>query len=206
MDQTMMSKTPGEREAEDEALLEGNLKGRIEAILFVVGEPVLVTELSKALSVDVKKLNKALKELKDEYDFQQRGFSLRFFGSHVQLTTRELYSEDVVHLLQPVQRQTLSQAMMETLAVVAYKQPVTKADIEQIRGVKCDYSVATLVNKGLICEVGRKETLGRPILYGTTDIFLQHFGIASLEELPPMPLQQEGVQEESQELEGFTDR
>lgn len=202
----MMSKTPGEREAEDEALLEGNLKGRIEAILFVVGEPVLVTELSKALSVDVKKLNKALKELKDEYDFQQRGFSLRFFGSHVQLTTRELYSEDVVHLLQPVQRQTLSQAMMETLAVVAYKQPVTKADIEQIRGVKCDYSVATLVNKGLICEVGRKETLGRPILYGTTDIFLQHFGIASLEELPPMPLQQEGVQEESQELEGFTDR
>ena len=192
--------------AEDEALLEGNLKGRIEAILFVVGEPVLVTELSKALSVDVKKLNKALKELKDEYDFQQRGFSLRFFGSHVQLTTRELYSEDVVHLLQPVQRQTLSQAMMETLAVVAYKQPVTKADIEQIRGVKCDYSVATLVNKGLICEVGRKETLGRPILYGTTDIFLQHFGIASLEELPPMPLQQEGVQEESQELEGFTDR
>ncbi|MBQ1861175.1 MAG: SMC-Scp complex subunit ScpB [Clostridia bacterium] len=201
-----MSKTPGEREAEDEALLEGNLKGRIEAILFVVGEPVLVTELSKALSVDVKKLNKALKELKDEYDFQQRGFSLRFFGSHVQLTTRELYSEDVVHLLQPVQRQTLSQAMMETLAVVAYKQPVTKADIEQIRGVKCDYSVATLVNKGLICEVGRKETLGRPILYGTTDIFLQHFGIASLEELPPMPLQQEGVQEESQELEGFTDR
>ena len=202
----MMSKTPGEREAEGEALLEGNLKGRIEAILFVVGEPVLVTELSKALSVDVKKLNKALKELKDEYDFQQRGFSLRFFGSHVQLTTRELYSEDVVHLLQPVQRQTLSQAMMETLAVVAYKQPVTKADIEQIRGVKCDYSVATLVNKGLICEVGRKETLGRPILYGTTDIFLQHFGIASLEELPPMPLQQEGVQEESQELEGFTDR
>ena len=124
----------------------------------------------------------------------------------MQLTTRELYSEDVVHLLQPVQRQTLSQAMMETLAVVAYKQPVTKAAIEQIRGVKCDYSVATLVNKGLICEVGRKETLGRPILYGTTDIFLQHFGIASLEELPPMPLQQEGVQEESQELEGFTDR
>jgi len=201
-----MNKSPDAREEEDEALLEGNLKGRIEAILFVVGEPVLVSELSKALSVDLKKLNHALKELKDEYDFQQRGFSLRFFGSHVQLTTRELYSEDVVHLLQPVQRQTLSQAMMETLAVVAYKQPVTKADVEQIRGVKCDYSVATLVNKGLICEVGRKETLGRPILYGTTDQFLQHFGISSLEDLPPMPVQKESVQEESQELEGFSDR
>ena len=202
----MMNKSPDAREEEDEALLEGNLKGRIEAILFVVGEPVLVSELSKALSVDLKKLNHALKELKDEYDFQQRGFSLRFFGSHVQLTTRELYSEDVVHLLQPVQRQTLSQAMMDTLAVVAYKQPVTKADVEQIRGVKCDYSVATLVNKGLICEVGRKETLGRPILYGTTDQFLQHFGISSLEDLPPMPVQKESVQEESQELEGFSDR
>lgn len=175
-------------------------------MLFVVGEPVLITDLSKALAVDLRKLNRALKELKDEYDFQQRGFSLRIYGSHVQLTTRELYADDVVHLLQPVQKQTLSQAMMETLAVVAYKQPVTKADVEQIRGVKCDYSVATLVNKGLICEVGRKETLGRPILYGTTDMFLQHFGISSLAELPPMPVQQDTMQDDSQELPGFSEK
>ena len=180
---------------ENEELPEGNLKGRIEAILFVVGESVLTGDLAKALKVDMRTLNKALKELKDEYDFAQRGFSLRIFGSHVQLTTRALYSQDVVHLLQPVQRQTLSQAVMETLAVVAYKQPVTKADVEQIRGVKCDYSVQSLVAKGLICEVGRKEALGRPILYGTTDTFLQHFGISSLEELPPMPVPSEEDEE-----------
>ena len=76
---------------------------------------------------------------------------------------------------------------METLAVVAYRQPVTRAEVEQIRGVKCDYSIQSLVNKELIHEVGRKDTLGRPILYGTTEAFLSHFGISSLEDLPPMP-------------------
>ena len=168
-------------------IVEGNLKGRIEAVLYVAGEPVLTDELARALNVTRKELDAALKELRDEYDFQQRGWILRVFGSHVQLATRPLYSEDVVHLLQPVQRQSLSQAIMETLAVVAYRQPVTKAEIEQIRGVRCDYSVQTLCAKGMIAEVGRKEALGRPILYGTTDQFLSHFGISNLEELPPMP-------------------
>lgn len=93
----------------------------------------------------------------------------------------------MVRLLQPVQKQSLSQAAMETLAVVAYRQPVTRAEVEQIRGVKCDYSLQSLMNKELIAEVGRKEALGRPILYGTTDNFLAHFGISSLKELPPMP-------------------
>lgn len=206
MDQTKMNNSLQDAAAEDAAIPEGNLKGRIEAVLFVVGEPVLIADLGKALGIDNKKLGKLLKELKDEYDFQQRGFALRIYGSHVQLTTRELYSEDVVHLLQPVQKQTLSQAMMETLAVVAYKQPVTKADVEQIRGVKCDYSIASLASKGMICEVGRKETLGRPILYGTTDTFLMHFGISSLDELPPMPVSHEEEKEETEELPGFSEK
>ena len=166
---------------------EGTLKGRIEAVLYVAGEPILTDDLARALSVPRKELDAALKELRDEYDFQQRGWILRLFGSHVQLATRPLYAEDVVRLLQPVQRQSLSQAIMETLAVVAYRQPVTKAEIEQIRGVKCDYSVQSLTNKGLIREVGRKDTVGHPILYGTTDSFLSHFGISSLEDLPPLP-------------------
>ena len=135
----------------------------------------------------MSELDAALKELRDEYDFQQRGWILRVFGSHVQLATRPLYAEDVVRLLQPAQRQSLSQAIMETLAVVAYRQPVTKAEIEQLRGVKCDYSVQSLTTKGLIREVGRKDTVGHPILYGTTDKFLSHFGISSLEDLPPLP-------------------
>lgn len=165
----------------------GNLKGRVEAVLYVAGEPIRVDDLAKALGVTVKELDKCLSDLRDEYDFAQRGFVLRRFGRQVQLATRPLYAPDVVHLLQPVQNQSLSQAVMETLAVVAYKQPVTRAEIEQVRGVKCDYSVQSLVNKGLIAEVGRKDALGRPILYGTTDAFLQHFGIDSLEKLPPMP-------------------
>lgn len=165
----------------------GNLAGRIEAILFVAGEAVRVEDLSKALDVPIREVEDALIHLRDEYDFNQRGFSLKRYGHQVQLVTRALYSQDVVRLLQPVQKQSLSQAAMETLAVVAYRQPVTRAEVEQIRGVKCDYSLQSLMNKELIAEVGRKEALGRPILYGTTDNFLAHFGISSLKELPPMP-------------------
>jgi segregation and condensation protein B len=114
---------------------------------------------------------------------------LKRFGHQVQLATRPLYAKDVIRLLQPVQRQSLSQAAMETLAVVAYRQPVTRLEVEEIRGVKCDYSLQVLANKGLIGEVGRKETVGRPILYGTTEEFLAHFGIETLDDLPPLPEQ-----------------
>ena len=177
-----------ETHTEDSALeQEGTLKGRVEAILFVAGEAVRTDELARALLVSEKELAQALDELRDEYDFHQRGFCLKRFGHQVQLATRALYARDVVRLLQPVQRQSLSQAAMETLAVVAYRQPVTRAEVEQVRGVKCDYSIQSLVNKQLIQEVGRKDALGRPILYGTTETFLSHFGISSLEDLPPMP-------------------
>ena len=165
----------------------GTLSGRIEAILFVAGEPVRIEELAKALNVSVRAVENEVTKLRDEYDFHQRGFTLKRFGHQVQLATRALYATDVVHLLQPVQKQSLSQAAMETLAVVAYKQPVTRAEVEQVRGVKCDYSIQSLVNKELIMEVGRKDTLGRPILYGTTENFLSHFGLTTLEDLPPMP-------------------
>ena len=165
----------------------GTLSGRIEAILFVAGEPVRIEELAKALNVTVRAVENEVIKLKDEYDFHQRGFTLKRFGHQVQLATRALYAADVVHLLQPVQKQSLTQAAMETLAVVAYKQPVTRAEVEQVRGVKCDYSLQSLMNKELIMEVGRKEALGRPILYGTTENFLAHFGLTTLDDLPPMP-------------------
>ena len=186
--------TDFERDMEmDEELLaenddaQGTLSGRIEAILFVAGEPVRIEELAKALNVTVRAVENEVTKLRDEYDFHQRGFTLKRFGHQVQLATRALYAADVVHLLQPVQRQSLTQAAMETLAVVAYKQPVTRAEVEQVRGVKCDYSIQSLVNKELIMEVGRKDTLGRPILYGTTENFLAHFGLTTLDDLPPMP-------------------
>ena len=166
---------------------EGSLKGRIEAILFVAGEAVRLDELARALNLPVGQVEKALEEIKNEYDYEQRGFCLKRFGRQVQLATRALYADDVVRLLQPVQKQSLSQAAMETLAVVAYRQPVTKAEVEEIRGVKCDYSLHSLTVKNLIQEVGRKDTLGRPILYGTTEEFLSHFGLTTLEDLPPLP-------------------
>ena len=178
----------------------GTLSGRIEAILFVAGEPVRIEELAKALNVSVRAVENEVTKLRDEYDFHQRGFTLKRFGHQVQLATRALYATDVVHLLQPVQKQSLSQAAMETLAVVAYKQPVTRAEVEQVRGVKCDYSIQSLVNKELIMEVGRKDTLGRPILYGTTENFLSHFGLTTLEDLPPMP---EAPQPEKPEVPDF---
>ena len=125
---------------------------------------------------------------------------LKRFGDKVQLATRPLYAGDVLRLLQPVQQQSLSQAAMETLAVVAYKQPVTRAEVEQIRGVKCDYSLQSLMNKGLIRETGRKGTIGRPILFGTTDEFLSHFGLEGLDNLPPMPENREDESDFSDDL------
>ena len=179
---------------------EGNLKGRIEAILFVAGEAVSVKELARALQTEEKAVKAELNAIRDEYDYDQRGFLLKRFGDKVQLATRPLYAQDVLRLLQPVQQQSLSQAAMETLAVVAYKQPVTRAEVEQVRGVKCDYSLQSLINKGLIKETGRKDTIGRPILFGTTDEFLSHFGLEGLEYLPPLPENpQEASPEETEE-------
>ena len=152
----------------------------IEAILFVSGEPVQLGAVARALEVTELEVSAAADELASDYDYNRRGICLKRFGSHIQLSTRPDYAPQIEKLLQPIQKQSLSQAALETLAVVAYKQPVTRLDIEAVRGVKCDYSVQSLMNKGLIEEVGRKETLGRPILYGTTDAFLSHFGLTSL--------------------------
>ena len=180
---------------------EGSLKGRIEAILFVAGEAVAVRDLARALQTGEKEIRETINNLKDEYDFEQRGFILKRFGDKVQLATRPMYSGDVVRLLQPVQQQSLSQAAMETLAVVAYKQPVTRAEVEQIRGVKCDYSLQSLMLKGLIREAGRKDTIGRPILFCTTDEFLSHFGLEDLDGLPPMPQPENAeMEKEAEEL------
>lgn len=176
------------------------LQGIIEAILYVAGEPVAVKDLLRALERPEAEVHAAIEGLELQYELQQRGLRLKRFGDHIQLATRAAYAPFIERLLQPVQRQSLSQAALETLAVVAYRQPVTRLDVEAVRGVKCDYSLQSLANKGLICELGRKESLGRPILYGTTDKFLSHFGLRSLQELPK-PL--EKAEEEPEDLEAL---
>jgi segregation and condensation protein B len=161
-----------------------DLFGPIEAVLFVAGEPVEEEALRMALQVEPEALEAALAALSSQYEYERRGMRLLRFGKSVQLSTRPEYAPVVERLLQPVQRQSLSQAAMETLAVIAYKQPATRGDVEAIRGVKCDYSVQSLLAKGLIVEAGRRDTLGRPMQFVTTDAFLRHFGMDSLNQLP----------------------
>ena len=156
----------------------------IEAILFVAGEPVAVGEIAAALGLSELETMHAVEEMQRDFDASQRGITVRRYGDHLRMETRPEYAPYVERLLQPVQKQSLSQTAMETLAVIAYRQPTTKGEVEHVRGVKCDYSVQALLAKGLIEEAGRREALGRPILYRTTDAFLRHFGISTLEELP----------------------
>lgn len=163
------------------------LMGIIEAVLFISGEAVSIKNLALALEVSEENLIAALDQMENELQQDARGLNLKRFGSNVQLTTKGEFAPFIERMLQPLQRQTLSQAAMETLSIVAYRQPVTRQEVEEVRGVQCDYSLQSLLQKGLIRDAGRKETLGRPILYMTTDRFLSHFDLKSLSELPPLP-------------------
>ena len=165
-----------------------NLSAIIEAILFVSGDPVRVDALAHAMNLTVSELDGALEALGDHLALENRGIQLNRSGETVFLSICPKYAPQVETFLQPLQKQPLSQAVLETLSIIAYRQPVTKGDIENVRGVKCDYSVQSLLNKGFIEECGRRETLGRPILYRTTDAFLQHFGMESLSDLPNVDL------------------
>ena len=165
-----------------------NLSAVIEAILFVSGDPVRTDALAHALDLTVSELEEALSALSDHLALEGRGIQLNRSGETVFLSIRPALAPQVEAFLQPLQKQPLSQAVLETLSIIAYRQPVTKGDIEAVRGVKCDYSVTSLMNKGLIEEVGRRESLGRPILYGTTEEFLSHFGIETLDDLPALEI------------------
>lgn len=209
MEKTQQILLPADQPQEKPKLELKERIGIVEAILFVTGNAVEKREICRALEIQEAELEETLDAMESGYDFDRRGLRLLRFGAHVQLATRPDYAPYVEKLLQPVQKQSLSSAIMETLAVIAYRQPVTKAEIEQIRGVKCDYSVQSLTVKGLIEEVGRKETLGRPILYGTTDAFLRHFCISSISDLPEIDFSKlaeklGGGKNEEEKTEDFT--
>ena len=163
------------------------LRGAIESILFVAGEPLPKAELMRVFSLTALELNAALADLAAELADNKRGIRLFLTDDTVQLVTAPDYNEWLVKLLAPPQEKNLSDSMMETLSVIAYRQPVTRADIEAVRGVRCEYAVAQLLKQGFIKELGRKDVVGRPMLFGTTDAFLRRFGLHSIDELPPMP-------------------
>ena len=167
-----------------------NLSAIIEAILFVSGDPVRVEDLAHAMNLTTSEMQEALQALSDHLSLENRGIQLNRSGEAVFLSIRPAFAPQVEAFLQPLQKRPLSQAVLETLSIIAYRQPVTKGDIEAVRGVKCDYSVQALLNRGFIEECGRREALGRPILYKTTDKFLQHFAIESLDELPNVDFSQ----------------
>ena len=163
-----------------------NLSAVIEAILFVSGDPVRVEDLAHAMNLTTSEMGEALEALADHLSLENRGIQLNRSGETVFLSIRPAFAPQVEAFLQPLQKRPLSQAVLETLSIIAYRQPCTRGDIEAIRGVKCDYSVQSLLNKGFIEECGQRETLGRPTLYKTTDAFLKHFGMETLDDLPPV--------------------
>lgn len=165
-----------------------NLKYAIEGILFAAGEPVKTARLALVLDVDIESVEEAVVALKEEYNKQHRGLTIIDIDEGYQLCSRPEYYTYIQEILGEQRRQALSNAAMETLAIIAYKQPITRTGIEYIRGVNSDGSVNRLVERNLIEEVGRMDAPGRPILYGTTLNFLRCFGIATLEDLPAVDL------------------
>lgn len=160
------------------------LKNTVECMLFVAGDPVPLTELARALEISRDEAGRLLVEMERDYRHEGRGVQLLVTEETAQLISNSEYISAVTTLLQPQQQRSVSQSLLETLAVVAYRQPVTRADIENVRGVRCDYAVSQLLKLGLISEAGRKNVVGRPMLFATTDRFLRQFGIHSLDEMP----------------------
>ncbi len=162
------------------------LSAALEAILFVAGEAVDPNLILNGLNISELELGAAIDHLREKLARADSGLTLKEYQGKLQFTTRPDQAAAIRDVLNPVQKQTLSQSVLETLAIVAYEQPVTRLRLEEVRGVKSDYAVQVLAQRGLIEEVGRLDALGRPILYGTTEEFLRHFGLSSLEELPPL--------------------
>lgn len=171
-------------ELQTEQLEVPNIKIRLEALLFVASGPVTTSQLAEALDVDVKEVEQTLVDLQSDYE-QNRGVALQWHGGRVQLTTSPSSAADVERFLGLEALSRLSRAAVETMAIIAYRQPISRPGIDAIRGVSSDGVIKNLLSKGLIQEVGRAEGPGRPILFATTTEFLQHFGLASLDQLPP---------------------
>ena len=165
----------GSREESDEKVL-----AAIEAILFTMGESVEISAISKALDISAARIRKLITKLKKRYDAPSRGIMIQQFDDAVQMSTKPEQYENLIRIAKVPKKMTLSDSVMETLSIIAYKQPITKVEVEGIRGVSCDYAINKLLEYDLIKELGRKDAPGRPILFGTTEQFLRSFGVKNL--------------------------
>ncbi|MBQ2752824.1 MAG: SMC-Scp complex subunit ScpB [Firmicutes bacterium] len=176
------------------------LESVIEAILFVTGEAVPLGTIADAVNMDKATTKAIINTLADKYLSEKRGMQIIEIDGAYQMCTAPECFEFIRNLYKTPQKQGLTQALLETLAIIAYKQPITKAQIEEVRGVNADHAVYKLTEKGLVQEVGRLDVPGRPILFGTTTEFLRFFGFKSTSELPPLD---EGISLSDDELDGL---
>ena len=155
----------------------------IEGILFVSGEAVSITDIMSKLEISEEQLNEAVETLEFKYN-EPSGIILKQFNRKLQFATNPNYVENISIVLNPIRERALSKATIETLSIIAYKQPITRLEIEEIRGVSSDYAVSVLMEHKLIEIVGKKDVVGKPVMFGTTDNFLKRFNLDSLEDLP----------------------
>ena len=172
----------------------------IEAILFTMGDAVEAEKIAAAIELDTPSTEKLLHEMMERYREEDRGIQMIELDHSYQLCTKKDYYETLIKIARQPQKIVLTDVLMETLSIIAYKQPVTSIEIEKIRGVKSDHAVNKLVEFGLVKELGRLDAPGKPLLFGTTEEFLRHFGVQSLEELPVInPMQVEDFKSEAEE-------
>lgn len=162
------------------------VKAKIEAVLFAIGDSMSIDKIAELIGHDKETTRKILNQMMDDYAKENRGIQIIRIDNNYQLCTKEEYYQSIVEATNKVEKFELTEIQLETLSIVAYKQPITKAGIEKIRGVKSDHAVNKLIQYKLIEEKGRMETPGRPILLGTTEEFMRNFGLHSLEELPSL--------------------
>ncbi|WP_411167901.1 SMC-Scp complex subunit ScpB [Clostridium sp. MB05] len=181
------------------------IKSIIEGLLFVSGEPLTIKELSNSIEASPKVISSILNEMISEYEDEKRGIKLISINGEYQLVTKAENGEYIQKLLKKNKRQSLSQASLESLSIIAYKQPITRVDIDEIRGVKSESALQKLLEKDLIKEVGRLEVPGRPILFGTTEEFLRQFGLKELKELPSLDLYSDSEEEAIEMMNNIID-
>lgn len=172
----------------------------IEAILFTMGDSVEIGRLADVIEEDKKTTREILTDMKTRYEQEDRGISILELEESVQLCTKAELYEYLIKIAKAPRKFALTDTVLETLSIVAYKQPVTRVEIERIRGVSCDHAINKLLEYNLIMELGRLDAPGRPLLFGTTEQFLRSFGVKSLEELPEMnPVQIEEFKQQAEQ-------
>ena len=172
----------------------------LEGVLFSMGESVDLSRLAEVIELDKRKTRKILEEMTEDYKSDERGIMLTWFEDSVQLCTKPEIYDSLIKIAKNPPRFQLTDTVLETLSIIAYKQPITRIEIEKVRGVSCDHAINKLLEYDLIQELGRLDAPGKPLLFGTTEQFLRSFGVRSIDELPQInPVQVEEFKKQAEE-------